>query len=108
MPSFTLKETEVILHLIVIFALFAIAACSQTTANLTGTVTDQSGGVQNAVLPNTGLVVWSPRFILKRPSGSSRPLLLEPDIVIDEDPLRPDVAVDRLLDRTKPSSCVRS
>ena len=69
---------------------------------------DQSGGIQKAVLPNTGLAVWSPRFILKRPSGASRPVLLEPDIAIEEDPLRPGAAVDRLLDRTKPSSCVRS
>lgn len=66
---------------------------------------DQSGGVQRAVLPNTGLAVWSPRFVLKRPSAESRPVLLEPDIAIDEDPLRPDAAVAHLLDRTKPASC---
>jgi hypothetical protein len=66
---------------------------------------DQSGGVQKAVLTNTGLAIFSPRFVLKRPSGASRPLLLEPDIGMDEDPLRPDFAVGRLLDRTKPSSC---
>lgn len=67
---------------------------------------DQSGGVQKALLPNSGLAVWSPRFILNRPSGASRPSYLEPDIAIDEDLLRPEVAIDHLLDRTKPSSCV--
>lgn len=57
---------------------------------------DQSGGIQKAVLPNTGLAVWSPRFILKRPSGQSQPLFLQPDVAIDEDPVRPQAAVDRL------------
>lgn len=66
---------------------------------------DQSGGVQRAVLPNTGLAVWSPRFVLKRPSGASGPLLMQPDLAIDEDPVRPEAAVARLLDRTKPASC---
>lgn len=63
---------------------------------------DQSGGIQKTVLPNTGLAVWSPRFVLQRPSGASQPILVEPDIAIEEDPLRPAAAVDRLLTRVCP------
>lgn len=58
---------------------------------------DQTGGVQKLSLPNTGLAFWWPRFILNRPSAASEPEFLEPDVSIDVDPLRPDAAIEALL-----------
>jgi Peptidase family S41 len=58
---------------------------------------DQSGGIQRSVLPNTGLVVYWPRFILARPSGARDPRYLEPDIVIETDPFAPGAAAEELL-----------
>jgi hypothetical protein len=39
----------------------------------------QSGGVQSVRLPNTGLVLSYPRFVLDPPSGSRGPTYLQPD-----------------------------
>lgn len=58
---------------------------------------NQSGGVYSTLLPNTGLIVSWPRFILIRPSGKSTPKFVEPDIVIKDDPLRPMAAVRQLM-----------
>jgi hypothetical protein len=58
---------------------------------------DQSGGIQRSVLPNTGLVIYWPRFILARPSGMLEPRLVRPDIVIETDPLAPQAAVQQIL-----------
>jgi hypothetical protein len=57
---------------------------------------DQSGSVQQSVLPNTALVVRWPRFILTRPSGAAEPLLVAPDVPIAEEAFRPNAAVERL------------
>ena len=38
----------------------------------------QSGGVQRFLLPNTGLALWVPRFILAPPNGAPRNVLLAP------------------------------
>lgn len=47
----------------------------------------QTGGTnQTNVLPNTGLEIVVPRFILDRPSGKREPSLLKPDIVLADDP----------------------
>ncbi len=59
----------------------------------------QTGGVQKIELPNTGLVVWSPRFILERPSGLRSPLWLTPDVHVADDPLDSNAAVRALLAR---------
>jgi len=40
--------------------------------------TQQSGGVQSVPLPNTGLVLSYPRFVLDPPSGAAAPRYLEP------------------------------
>ncbi|GAA4042225.1 hypothetical protein GCM10022281_24180 [Sphingomonas rosea] len=40
--------------------------------------TRQSGGVQSIKLPNTGLVLSYPRFVLDPPSGSQAPMYLQP------------------------------
>ncbi|MFC5459682.1 S41 family peptidase [Massilia niabensis] len=61
----------------------------------------QSGGVQSRTLPNTGLEVVSPRFILDRPSGLREPVLLQPDIVLPDDPFNPQGLVDALLARLR-------
>ena len=61
--------------------------------------TQQSGGVQRVVLPHSKLAVAVPRFILQRPSGAATPMLMTPDIAIDEDPLRPERAIEGLLQR---------
>ncbi len=60
---------------------------------------EQSGSVQQSALPNTGLVLGWPRFVLERPSGAAEPVLLTPDVVVEDDPLRPRSAVDALLRR---------
>lgn len=57
----------------------------------------QSGGVQKIDLPNTGLALWSPRFVLTRPSGHDEPEWLTPDVPIKDDPLKPQAMVDAVL-----------
>lgn len=58
----------------------------------------QSGGTQKRhVLPNTGLEVVVPRFVLDRPSGKREPALLQPDIVLADDPFDRDALVRALL-----------
>lgn len=70
---------------------------------------EQSGSVQQSVLPNTGLVLVWPRFVLERPSGASDPVLLTPDVVVEDDPLQPRAAVEALLRRESISqSCAAS
>lgn len=60
--------------------------------------TRQSGGVQFPLrLPNTGLLLFYPRFVLDRPSGAAIPAYVEPDLPIAEDPLHEQAAVDVLL-----------
>lgn len=38
----------------------------------------QSGGIRKFVLPNSGLVLWVPRFLLAPPAGASGEALLDP------------------------------
>jgi len=40
----------------------------------------QSGGTRRTTLTNTGLIVVTPRFVLRRPSGMKGPELLAPDV----------------------------
>lgn len=58
--------------------------------------TSQSGGTQSTTLPNTGLVISVPRFILERPSGRAEPVLVRPDIVLKDDPTDNRAMVDAL------------
>jgi hypothetical protein len=58
---------------------------------------NQSGGVYSTLLPNTGLIVSWPRFILMRPSGKTKPEYVEPDIAIKADPLHPMAAVHQIM-----------
>ena len=60
----------------------------------------QSGGTQNIKLPNTQIGVVAPRFVLKRPSGAAG--LLEPDLLVVDDPFRPMTAVETLLRTAAP------
>jgi hypothetical protein len=55
----------------------------------------QSGGTQNLKLPNTQIGLVVPRFVLTRPSGAAG--LLEPDLLVVDDPFRPMTAVETLL-----------
>jgi hypothetical protein len=64
----------------------------------------QSGSTQQSTLPNTGLLLVWPRFVLERPSGIPEPLLLTPEVVVEDDPLRPRGAVEALL-RRESASC---
>ncbi len=59
----------------------------------------QTGGVQKIELPHAGLVVWSPRFILVRPSGLLSPVWLTPDVHVADDPLHPSAALSAVLAR---------
>lgn len=58
--------------------------------------TRQSGGTQRIVLPNTGLVLSCPRFLIERPSGARTPEFLRPDLPLADDPLRPDAMIEAL------------
>jgi len=57
----------------------------------------QSGGVQSLRLPNTGLLLFYPRFVLDRPSGTATTTYIEPDLPVPDDPLHQQAAVDALL-----------
>lgn len=57
----------------------------------------QTGGIQSIVLPNSGLVLTSPRFYLLPPSGGSGLELVEPQIPLHDDPLHPEQAVHALM-----------
>ena len=46
--------------------------------------TKQSGGARRTTLTHTGLMVVAPRFVLARPSGARDPVLLMPDIPLDD------------------------
>lgn len=59
--------------------------------------TRQTGGVQNVVLPNTGLQVSIPRFVLDRPSGEREPALVHPDLVLPDSPFDRMETVNALL-----------
>jgi hypothetical protein len=43
-----------------------------------------SGGTRRTTLPNSGLIVVAPRFVLTRPSGSALPTLLTPDLEVHD------------------------
>jgi hypothetical protein len=55
----------------------------------------QSGGIQNVALPNTKMTIVVPRFVLNRSSGATG--LLQPDILIADDPFRPMASVEALM-----------
>jgi C-terminal processing protease CtpA/Prc len=63
--------------------------------------TRQTGGVQNIKLPNTGLEITIPRFVLDRPSGAREPALVHPDIVLPDSPFDRMVTVNALLDHVR-------
>ena len=60
-----------------------------------GARSTQSGGTQNFKLPNTQMTMVVPRFVLDRSSGSTG--LLQPDVLVVDDPFRPMAAVDTLM-----------
>lgn len=62
----------------------------------------QTGGTRDTYLPNTGLDVGWPRFILYRPSGESKPEFVEPDIVVPDDAFHPGAAIACLAHCTTP------
>ncbi len=65
----------------------------------------QTGGTQKQhLLPHTGLEVVVPRFVLDRPSGKREPALLQPDIVLADDPFDRDALVNALLQRLAPAA----
>jgi hypothetical protein len=55
----------------------------------------QSGGIQNITLPNTRMTIVVPRFVLNRSSEAAG--LLQPDILIADDPFRPMASVEALM-----------
>jgi hypothetical protein len=61
----------------------------------------QTGGVQNIILPNTGLRMVIPRFVLDRPSGEREPALVHPDIVLPDSPFDRMVTVNALLEHLR-------
>lgn len=63
--------------------------------------TVQSGGIQRIELPNTGLVLWSPRFTLVRPSGKLDPEWLTPDIVMTDNTLNSEAMIESAIAATK-------
>ena len=59
--------------------------------------TTQSGGIQSIKLPNTGLVLWVPRFVLVRPSGKQQPEWLTPDILMADNPFDATAMIEATL-----------
>lgn len=57
----------------------------------------QSGGLQSRTLPHSQLGLGVPRFILQRPAGARGAALVQPDILLADDPLEPKQLVDALL-----------
>jgi hypothetical protein len=57
--------------------------------------TRQSGGARRTTLPNCGLILVTPRFVMTRPSRSAEPRYLTPDILV-EDSLTADEFARRL------------
>jgi hypothetical protein len=55
----------------------------------------QSGGTQEVKLNHTQFGLVAPRFLLKRPSGAEG--LVQPDILVPDDPLRAATAIEALL-----------
>jgi len=54
-----------------------------TIAGTGGSVrTAQTGGTRRTTLPNCGLILVAPRFVLTRPSGAALPALLTPDLEV--------------------------
>jgi hypothetical protein len=43
-----------------------------------------TGGTRRTTLPNSGLIVVSPRFVLTRPSGATLPTLVTPDLKVSD------------------------
>jgi len=60
-----------------------------------GARSTQSGGTQNIKLPNTQMTMVVPRFVLTRSSGGEG--LLQPDVMVVDDPFRPMAAVETLM-----------
>jgi hypothetical protein len=44
----------------------------------------QSGGARRTTLPHCGLILVTPRFVVTRPSGSTEPRYLTPDVLVDD------------------------
>jgi hypothetical protein len=59
--------------------------------------TRQTGGVQNILLPNTGLAISIPRFVV----GEREPSLVHPDIVLPDGPFDRRATVNALLDHVR-------
>lgn len=58
--------------------------------------TRQSGGSQDRILPNTGLGLVIPRFILDRPAGAQGNAMVRPDIVLPDNPINRRELIERL------------
>jgi hypothetical protein len=84
----------------VLFATAMQDAGFATIAGVGGAVrSTQSGGIQSLKLPNTGIGLVVPRFVLTRTSGAEG--LLTPDLEVLGDPLKPRAAVEDLVRRSR-------
>jgi hypothetical protein len=61
-----------------------------------------TGGTRRTTLPNCGLIVIAPRFVLWRPSGAREPALLTPQLQVADDPFDPAAAVAEVLRSAAP------
>lgn len=81
---------------------FASTAQDYQIAKIAGQETEgaanQSGQVQLFTMPNTGLQGLVPIYIFKRASGDTSRRGVIPDIIIEDDSLRPMASVDKLLE----------
>lgn len=66
----------------------------------------QSGSVQSALLPNTRLKFYWPRFVLDRPVASETSVWLQPDWIVPDDPFDAQVAIDAVLAGEPPAKPV--
>lgn len=56
------------------------------------------------ILPHSGLEIVAPRFVLDRTSGKREPALLQPGIVLKDDPFNKGHLVQALLERVDAAS----
>lgn len=60
----------------------------------------QTGGINQVnILPNTGLQIVLPRFIVDRPSGKRDPILINPDLVLPDSPCDDRALVHTLVEK---------
>jgi C-terminal processing protease CtpA/Prc len=78
--SATYSSAVVFSNVVQDFGFGAIAGVGNSVRSAT------TGGTRRTTLPNSGLILVAPRFVLTRPSGATTPALLTPDLEVRDLP----------------------